>query len=317
MQNSMMYGILMTLLTSKDKVSRNFLARKYEVSERTIRRYIEALSGGDIPIVTIRGKNGGYTIASDYRIDHSFFTPEEYERILTCLTALEKSFGDEMNRDIADKLKQLGQSRDDEKYLLKSDTLVIDSGTWANPHYYRGKIETINKGIENGKTLRMRYVDRNESVSERKIDPYSLVLKEGVWYVYGWCHEREDFRLFKLSRIRSLFITDVTFSKRDSDVYGKLSEKFENARQVELVIEFTPAAESDIEEWLGAEVITRKKDGGGLYAQALVYSSVNLVRKLMSFGSDVKVLSPQSIAEEIQVECSRILRSYEDASDTP
>ena len=137
MQNSVVYGILMTLLTSREKVSRKFLAEKYEISERTVRRYIDALSGGDIPIQTIRGKNGGYTIADNYRIDHSFFTPDEYDRLLTCVGAL-SSFDDDRNRNIIDKLRQLSQSLDHEQYLLKSDTLVIDSGTWANPHYYRG-----------------------------------------------------------------------------------------------------------------------------------------------------------------------------------
>lgn len=310
MQNTVIYGILMTLLTSKDKVSRKFLAEKYEVSERTIRRYIDVLSGGDIPVITIRGKNGGYTIADNYRIDHSFFTRDEHERLMTCVGALSSSFDDDLNRSILDKLSQLGVSRDSEQYLLKSDTLVIDAGTWSNPHTYRGKIETINKGIESALTLDMRYVDRNETVSERKIDPYSLVLKEGVWYVYGWCHEREDFRLFKLSRIRSLVFTDKHYEKRPADVYAKLNEKFDNARQIELNIEFSPSIESDVEEWLGTEVIARQK-GDRLSAQAIVYSNGSLLRKLLSFGSDVRILSPEYLKEELLTECARILEDYD------
>ena len=308
MQNSVVYGILMTLLTSREKVSRKFLAEKYEISERTVRRYIDALSGGDIPIQTIRGKNGGYTIADNYRIDHSFFTPDEYDRLLTCVGAL-SSFDDDRNRNIIDKLRQLSQSLDHEQYLLKSDTLVIDSGTWANPHYYRGKIETINHSIADGVTLNMRYIDRNETASERLFDPYSLILKEGVWYVYGWCHERSDFRLFKLSRIRSLYLTDTPYQKRPSDVYGKLNEKFENARQIELHIEFSPSIESDVEEWLGTEVITRKK-GDVMTAQALVYSSGSLLKKLLSFGSAVRVVSPAYLQEELLTECKRVLVAY-------
>lgn len=310
MQNSVVYGILMTLLASREKVSRKFLAEKYEISERTVRRYIEALSGGDIPIQTIRGKYGGYTIASDYRIDHSFFTPAEYERLLTCVSALISSFDDDLNRDLVDKLRQLAATCDNERYLLKSDTLVIDSGTWANPHFYRGKIETVNKAIADGVTLDMRYIDRNETVSRRNLDPYSLILKEGVWYVYGYCHERKDFRLFKLSRMRSLFLTNKRYQKRPSDVYAKLNEKFENARQIELTIEFAPSIEADVEEWLGTEVITRKK-GDTLVARTNVYASNDVLRKLLSFGSNVKVLSPAFLKEELAVECKRTLAAYD------
>lgn len=314
MQNSVIYGILMTLLTTKDKVSRKFLAEKYEVSERTVRRYIDVLYGGDIPIETIRGKNGGYTIAADYRIEHSFFTRAEHERLLTCVSALSSSFDDHLNRDIIDKLKELGTNRENQEYLVKTDSLVIDSGTWTNPHYYRGKIETINKGITDGITLAMRYIDRKDSVSERKLDPYSLILKEGVWYVYGWCHERKDFRLFKLSRIRSLSFTDEVYQKRPSDVYGKLSEKFENARQVELIVDFVPSVESDIEEWLGAECI-RKKDDTWLSAQAIVYSNDSLLRKLLSFGADVRVQSPAYLREELLTAAKQLLNCYDTESD--
>ncbi len=310
MQNSVVYGILLTLLASRERVSLAYLAKKFEVSERTVRRYLDALMASGVPVQTVRGPSGGYSIASSYKLEQSYFTAAEYDRLITCLHALSGNFPDRLNRDLIDKLSQLDSSRRSENdYLVKSDTLVIESGTWNNPHYYRGRIETINRGIADGITLSMHYTDRNERSTDRQFDPYSLVLKEGVWYCYGYCHERKDFRLFRLSRMESLTVTGRKFEKRDNDVYAKLNEKFDDAEQIELFLEFAPAIRADIEEWLGSETI--RSSGETLTAQAQVYSGDALVRKLLSFGPQILVKKPSFLAEELQLACSRILSAYE------
>ena len=310
MKNSVVYGILLTLLASRERVSLSFLAKKFEVSERTVRRYLDALTAAGVPVQTTRGPRGGYSVASSYKLEQSYFTAEEYERLITCLNALSGNFPDRLNRDLIDKLSQLNVSSENEKqYLVRSDTLVIEAGTWNNPHYYRGRIETINRGIAESVTLSMHYTDRNEHSSDRQFDPYSLVLKEGVWYCYGYCHERGDFRLFKLSRMESLTLTGKKFVKRDSDVYAKLNEKFDDTRQIELSVAFTPAVRADIEEWLGGETI--RPEGDTLTAHAQVYSGDALVRKLLSFGPQIVVLKPAYLAEELRLACKRILSAYE------
>lgn len=310
MQNSVIYGLLITLLGAHEHLSLAFLAKKYEVSERTIRRYLDVLIAAGVPIQAVRGPHGGYKIATSYKLEQNYFSADEYDRLITCLNALAGNFPDRLNRDLIDKLSSLSlSSQNARNYLLKSDTLVIEAGTWNNPHYYRGRIETLNRGIYEKRTLNMRYTDRNERSSERLFDPYSLVLKEGVWYAYGYCHERNDFRLFRLSRMQTLTVTDATFTVRDSDVYGKLNERFGDDRLIELSLEFNPAIRADVEEWLGEETI--RTHGEYMTVQAQVYSGDALIRKLLSFGPQLRVRRPAYLAEELQAACTHILAAYE------
>ena len=68
MQNGVLFGILMTLLNQK-RASATELAAKYELSPRTINRYIDALGEAGIPIVSVSGRHGGFEIMDSFRLD--------------------------------------------------------------------------------------------------------------------------------------------------------------------------------------------------------------------------------------------------------
>lgn len=307
-----MLGILLTLLNADRPVPRKELAKKFEISERSVSRYVDAMSADcDIPITASYGNGGGYQLADNYKLEQTFFTNDEYERLLSCISAFKKDFDDGIMKSLEEKLNHLSaNAREARKYLLRNDRLVIDSSAWLNPTKYRGTIGVINKAIEKSRTLFMIYVDKHDSRSERLFDPYSLVLKEGVWYVYGWCHSRKDFRLFKLSRIKELSYTDSVFElKEGSDVYAKLSEEFIHRSKVSVTLSFDSEALPAIEEWLGVDGITRDENNGYI-ASGYVYSEDLLIKKLLALGSHVKVLSPDYVAEELQIEMRRALNRY-------
>ncbi|MCH5164337.1 MAG: YafY family transcriptional regulator [Clostridiales bacterium] len=306
MKTGIMFGILLTILNNR-KVKREYLAEKFEISTRTVARHVDTLCEAGVPIITMRGVNGGYMIADDFKLERSFFTKDELHRLLTCLNATATSF-DGQNYDLIEKLKHIGAVKENEKYLLKTDTLIIDVGTWTNPQNYRGKIEAINKAIDGDFTVNMAYTDNKDHYTVRDFDPYCLVLKEGVWYTYGFCHKRNDFRLFRLTRISNLKLTENKFVRRESDVYEKLNGSFDDQSLVEVEFEFFSTARSEIEEWLGVEAISER--GTTYIAKASLYGGNLLINKLLSFGSSIKILKPQALKEELLIECNRILRRY-------
>ncbi|MCL2556082.1 MAG: YafY family transcriptional regulator [Firmicutes bacterium] len=307
MQFSVILGILLTILNKRKKIKREDLAKKYELSTRTISRYLDIIIAAGVPLESDPGIKGGYSIPDTYRLDRSFFSKEELKRLSTCVIAMQSSFDDGMNKILLDKISNMSQNKNDEKYLLKSDSLIIDTSSWTNPDGYRAKFEVINKAISEEFAIKVYYIDRHELKSERIYDPYSLVLKEGIWYLYGWCHLRRDFRLLKLSRIRNMSITAKQFSRKPSDVYKKLNEAFEDSELVDMEIEFSSTVLSQIEEWLGVDAI---EDTGIMYkASAAVFGGNVLINKLLSFGSSIKVLSPHALKEELLIECRRILNN--------
>lgn len=302
---SMMFAVLVTLL-SEGKVTKKYLAEKLEVSERSIIRYMDALTDAGVPVYSTRGCTGGYSISAEFQFDKSYFTEGELNRMITLL---KKSDDGERKKDAAiiGKLKYMNKRKHDERYLLETDNLIIDAGPWSNPALYRSKMEIIQKAIDKQKSLNMMYVDRYEAKTHRLFDPYYRILKAGVWYVFGYCHYRCDFRLFKLARIKSLIETDEAFSRRECDVYEKLEGEFDDAEIIDLEIEFSSTVLNDIEEWLGFEAVLER--GYKYIAKAKLASGQPLISKLLSFGSSVKVLSPPFLREEVLIECKRILRN--------
>lgn len=307
MKSAVMFGILLTILNNR-KAKREYLAEKFEISTKTVARYIDDLCAGGVPIISVRGANGGYMIADDFKLEHSFFTKDELHRVLTCLTATATSFPDQ-NRDTLDKLMHISTVKENEKYLLKTDTLIIDVGTWTNPHNYRGKIEALNKAIDGDITVNMGYTDDKGYLSVRDFDPYCLVLKEGVWYTYGFCHLRNDFRLFRLTRIKNLSLTEDKFERKECDVYEKLNGTFDDTDLIDIEFEFFSTALSEVEEWLGQDAITER--GATYVAKASLFNGPLLINKLLSFGSSIKILKPPQLKLALLAECSSVLRNYE------
>src|SRR5574344_1619441 len=84
---------IISILLQKDKVTAPFLAKKFEVSRRTINRDIETITQSGIPLVTEQGQNGGISIMSGYAIDKTAFTSSEMQAILTGLQGLDSISG--------------------------------------------------------------------------------------------------------------------------------------------------------------------------------------------------------------------------------
>ncbi len=307
MQISVMFGMLMTMLNKK-MVSRKYLAEKYEVSERTVSRYLDVMCAGGIPIYSIHGPNGGFALSDEYKVDKSYFTPEEFQTIISALGATSSINNNKTTSLIIDKFKGLSASqKKSSEFVIKNDTFIIDSGSWTNPEQLRNKMDIINKGIFSGITLQIIYIDRYDTKTTRNFDPYAIALKDGTWYTYGWCHTRGDFRLFKLARIKTLKLTGNTFERKESDVYDALKGNFDEMNMIDVEFEFTSIIYEDIVEWLGSDSIIER--GMQYIAKASLFYGNALINKLLSFGSSIRILSPLSLRNELLDECQRILRS--------
>lgn len=297
---SLTFSILLSILTG-GKVTKRYLAEKFEISERTVIRYVESIAAAGVPIYSVRGKNGGYSVSNEYQFDTTFFTDFEMAHMKKLLAG----DGGEVSLAIADKLGYMSKRKRDAQFLIETDDLIIDAGTWQNPSLYRSKMETLQRAIDKRTSLNMMYVDRYESHTHRLFDPYCRILKDGLWYVYGWCHYREDFRLFKLARIKSLIETDETFERKPCDVYAKLDGNFDDLETANVEFEFSSTILGEIEEWLGFDAVTER--GYKYVAVAELPINRATMAKLLGFGSAIRIISPASVKNEIADECRRII----------
>lgn len=294
----------MLMLINNGRVTREEVAERFEISARTAQRYMEALGEAGVPVESVSGKNGGYCIPADYKLPYVLFDKEDLGRIKVCLGALSRTFKDDLSDDLLDKLTALAEG--DRTRLPSGDKLVVDFDSW-NGAGVSSKTDAVSAAINNGVTVDIEYADKTGKVTRRLLDPYCIAVKEGVRYVYGMCHLHNQYRLFRLARIKRIELTDSRFVRRDdADVRAALSAEL--GGKTELTLFVREEALALAEEWLGSDAVSKTENG--YIARAKVFGGDELIRKLLSFGSLVKVIEPAETAKRLTAETERINALY-------
>ena len=293
-------GIL-SILLQEEKTTAPELAEKFEVSRRTINRDIEDLCKAGIPIRTAQGTGGGISIMDGYCIDRTILTSKDMQMILAGLRGLDSVSGKRYYGQLMEKI-QTGSS----EFISGRDSMLIDLSSW-----YKGslapKIEVIQNAIENRHIIQfMYYAPSGES--NRRVEPYYLVFQWSSWYVWGWCLERKDYRLFKLNRMDCVVETDRGFLRRDVPMPDLSNEKiFPGGIKVKAL--FTPNMKWRLVEEFGPNCFTETDDGRLLFSAD--YTDMdNLVTWLMTFGAKVEVLEPEEVRDIICRNAEEIIKIY-------
>ena len=207
-------SIIMTLL-NKERTGAQELADMFEVSPRTIYRDIDAINMAGIPVRSIPGVGGGFEIMPEYKIDKNVFSTADLSAILTGLSGLSDMVQDDELANVLAKIKSFipaGKVKDME---IKANQICIDFSPWSGNQNIRPYLQTIKAALEDSRLLSFVYIAHHGNKTVRTVAPYQLVLKGGHWYLYGYCHSRSDYRLFRLSRISDLLKKQETFVPRD------------------------------------------------------------------------------------------------------
>lgn len=207
---------IINLLVNYNKLTVSQLADKLEVSKRTVYRDLDSLTMAGIPIVSYSGYNGGISICEDYILNKNVLSTNDIKNILIGLRGI-LSIGEAkeikylISRLIPKELHNINEESD----------IIIDFSNWYNDDFSQKLVNSLRKAIANQQYVHLTYYSRS-IVTKRKIEPYKLVFKESDWYLYGYCLTREDFRLFKLTRISSYKILNDTFKRKRNIKIGKL-----------------------------------------------------------------------------------------------
>lgn len=307
---STVFSILMTII-DKRKVSRDYIAERFSISKRTVSRYLNVLTDAGIPILSAPGRNGGIMLPDDYTLDKAFLSEAESLRLKDALERTAQQYSDKVNASLIEKLESVDKSRDRDTYVIKQDALYIDCD-FEQAKLIRPRIRVFAEAIEQCRAVEVKYTDAHGYVSYRTIEPYTIVFKENLWYVYAMCRLRGDFRLFRLSRISDLRKTSKRFTKCESKLIEKLELEYYNELYIDLELEFfpTPVIMESIVDWLGAKSVTER--GTKYVAAAEVPMTDTLVKRLLSYGSSIKVLNPPELATQLKEEAEHMLSVYSD-----
>lgn len=292
---------ILTILLQKDRVTAPYLAEKFEVTRRTIGRDIDALCQAGIPIVTHQGGGGGISIAEGYKLDKSVLTADELSGIIAALKGIGSVSEKSQTERILDKL-----SMKKDAVVSMKEYIVIDLAS-----HYKGsltvKIDLIKKAVHEQRLIEFDYY-YEKGISHRCIEPYFVIFQWTAWYVFGYCPDREDWRLFKLVRLWELKLCDETYilreippEKRNFDAHLPDDKK--------LIALFEPSAKYQLIENYGPECFT-ETDSGKLRLEIGYTNRDYTIGWLLSFGNKVKVMEPAGIAEEIEQIAEKIVEQY-------
>ncbi len=207
-------SIIMILL-EKERIGAQELADMFEVSPRTIYRDIDTVNMAGIPVCSAPGVGGGFEIMQKYKIDKKVFSTADLSAILMGLSNFSTMIrGDELVNALA-KVKSFIPADRAKDIELKANQIYIDLSPWMGNRNIQPYLEIIKTALQESKLLSFEYADRHGNKTARTAEPYQLVLKSSHWYLYGYCHKRNDYRLFKLSRISSLQMQEEIFTPRD------------------------------------------------------------------------------------------------------
>lgn len=207
-------SIIMVLL-DKERIGAQKLADMFEVSPRTIYRDIDTINMAGIPIRSTPGVGGGFEIMQKYKVDKNIFSAADLSAILMGLTNLSDVIrGNELVNALA-KVKSFIPADKAKDIELKASQVCIDLSPWIGNRNTQQYLEIIKIALQKSNLLSFEYTAHHGTKTVRTVEPYQLVRKSGHWYVQGYCRLRNDFRLFRLSRISNLQMEQDTFTPRD------------------------------------------------------------------------------------------------------
>lgn len=199
-------GIIYVLM-SKQTVTAKELAERFEVSVRTIYRDIENLSMAGIPVYTRKGKNGGISLTEQFVLNKMLVTKEEQEQILSALISLQET-GAQKESETLHKLGDFFKTE-------PVNWVSIDLSDWSGRR--QEMFELVKEAILSHKVLSFDYYGQYGDMSRRVVEPAQLIFKEYTWYLRAFCRTRQDWRLFKLLRMKRVEMKEESFSSMNKE----------------------------------------------------------------------------------------------------
>ena len=323
-------GIIYILL-KKGTVTAGELAKRFEVSTRTIYRDVENLSMAGIPVYTSKGKNGGISLTEQFVLDRLMVSDEEQQRILAALASLQETGASEEGEI----LKKLGD-------FFKAEPVnwvSIDFSNWSGRD--TELFEQIRESILGHRVMEFDYYGQYGEMNRRTVEPVQLLFKDYTWYVRAYCRKRSAMRMFKVRRMKRVRVLEEIFSPRTTEPEPRAEsqaqeEKLSDMRmsqENEAVTEEAIAGEvktaATVDEspeiliWIDGkeayrvydkfeeEEITRLPDGN-FEIRVKYFLDDWVYGMILSFGPSARILKPERVRKEMALRIGEMMKLYID-----
>lgn len=296
MQESRLFKIMYYLL-DRGHATAPELAEKFEVSVRTIYRDIDALSGAGIPVYAETGRNGGIHLMKDFVLNTAVLSEKDKREILTALQSLNATRSIN-NNDTLNKLSALFQ-------IPSDHWLEVDFSRWGNKGADNEKFELLKTAVIHQKCVKITYANSQGTISERIVQPLKMSYKSMSWYLKAYCTKKQDYRIFKLTRIIDLEVLTEGFCKSS---FPETEETPEQACNT-IVLRFSPNMSYRVYDEFDKTQV-RKKENGDLIVSVEMPEDEWLIGYLLSFGTQVDIVEPAYLKDILAERAKKIYEKY-------
>lgn len=221
---------IIILLQSKKLITASFIARKFDISIRTVYRDIRALEEAGVPILTEEGK--GYSLMEGYNLPPVMFNETEANALITAqklvATNRDASFVKSYTEAVT-KIKAILKYNTKDKANLLSDRIQFRAN--PNRETTSNYLSAIQVAITNFKLTEIQYHSETRGLTIRKIEPFALYSTHENWILIAFCRLRKENRAFRLDRIVKLQVLDEVFEATNFS----LQDYFERCKQEALL----------------------------------------------------------------------------------
>jgi predicted DNA-binding transcriptional regulator YafY len=312
------------------------LAETFETSKRTIYRDIQALGEAGVPIISIPGL--GYSLMKGYFLPPLSFTTDEATMLILGSDLMAQSF-DAQYRSAALSASRkienvLPEKLLEEVHYLQDSIRFVTTDAMEQPTETE-KLLQVRRAILQRNTIRFRYFTRHPSSiaevegesgvsirrhtsaaptapaqSTREADPYGLVHFLNAWHVIAYCHLRQDIRNFRLDRIDDLVLLSKTFQRPANFKMGE-SQSGQRTRMLVRVL-FDMEVARWVKESRSYYITSQELTPDGLLVTLKPHQESEVLQWLLSWGSHVRVLEPESLRLLITKEAHGMLRNQQE-----
>ena len=296
MRESRLFKIVYHLL-DKGGATAPELAEKFEVSVRTIYMDIDALSGAGIPVYAEAGRNGGIYLMNDFVLDKAALSEEEKQEILTALQSI-SSMNNIGSNQTLQKLSAIF-------HMSSENWLEVDFSRWGNHGTDHEKFELLKSAVIHQKCVKITYANSCGTMSERIVQPLKMAYKSMSWYLKAYCTKKQDYRIFKLTRMIDLEILTESFCKRS---FPELDETPGQAYNT-IVLRFPKNMAYRVYDEFDKTWVSKNENGDFIVSVEMPEDEW-LIGYLLSFGTQVDIIEPVYLRDIVAEQAKKIYEKY-------
>lgn len=313
MKSDRLLSVLL-LLQAKGRATERELAEQLEVSQRTIHRDLEALSAARVPVLALRGAQGGWELEKGWRTQVPGLDEAELRALLMAqpravghprLAAAAESALNKLMAALPGPMRAQAE--------VMRERLHVDPTGWRETGEDLSMLAAVQDAVARERRLVFDYTRVDGDKAQRTVDPLGLVAKGLSWYLVA--RAPHGMRTYKVSRMEAVTVLAVGFERpagfRLAEYWKRSTAELEQQRpRYSAVLALAPEAAKRLPGWIEAKPVSagaaREVPEGWVALQMDFDAEEHARFVILGFGSRIRVLSPQELGQRVRMEVERM-----------